>query len=108
MAFCDVMAAFDRVGRKHLFRALEVLGLPPRFVAVVRDMHKNATFKFRDGARWYDVRNRAGCRAGDRAGPDLFLVVMLAIFEYVKWPEGGAPVFASSKHWGGDGGDGEG
>jgi len=104
-AFCDVMAAFDRVGRKHLFRALEVLGLPPRFVAVVRDLHKNATFKFRVGTRWYEVRNRAGCRAGDRAGPDLFLVVMLAIFEYVKWPEGGAPVFVSSKHWGADGGD---
>ena len=103
--FCDIKAAFDRVGRCQLFRCLEVLGFPPRFVAVLRDLHRGATFKFKVGNRWYSVRNRAGVRAGDSAGPDLFLVLMLAIFEYVEWPDGAAPVFVSSRHWQREDGD---
>ena len=105
--FRDIAAAFDRVGRRHLFRALEVLGFPRRMVAVLKDLHKRATFSFKVGERYYTVRNRAGVRTGDRAGPDLFLVVMVAVFAYVRWPEGAVPVYVASPHWRSNGvGDG--
>ena len=47
------------------------------------------------GGKAYVVENNSGVRTGDTAGPDLFLLCMLAVVNYIDWPEGGAPTFKS-------------
>ena len=39
-----------------------------------------------------------GVRTGDCAGPDLFMICILAVTSEMEWPEEGAPIFTDGRH----------
>ena len=97
-AAVDLRAAFDSVSRDALFEIMLKLGFPCHFVNVLRRLHRSGKLEFKMGGKTHSVWNRAGVRTGDTAGPDLFLLCMMAVFERVQWPPGGAPVFVTSQY----------
>ena len=93
VAFVDIVGAFDKISREALFLIMLRLGFPEHFVNVLRRVHDQTNIVFTIGGRKYGVRTKTGVRTGDSAGPDLFLLCILAVTSSMKWPEGGAPLF---------------
>ena len=86
--FIDLVKAFDSVPREALFKILLKFGLPAHFVNIVLRLHHNAVMKFKinDQAEDAEVDSMIGVRQGACEGPVLFLFIMQAAIETMKWP----------------------
>jgi hypothetical protein len=61
-------------------------GLPNYFVDIIIRLHKNATFKLKIGSVDSELESSIGVRQGSSEGPVLFLFIMQAALETMKWP----------------------
>ena len=84
--FIDLVKAFDTVPRDALFAVLRRFGLPDHFVNVVIRLHTNAVVKVKIGDVDSDVDSSIGVRQGSCEGPVLFLFIMQAAMETLRWP----------------------
>ena len=98
VAFLDIVGAFDKISRSALFSILLKFGFPNHFVNILRRAHRGSTVVFTIGGRRYGVRMETGVRTGDCAGPDLFMICILAVTSEMEWPEEGAPIFTDGRH----------
>lgn len=98
VALVDIRTAFDSASRAAIWLIMEKLGVPQHFIDVARRLYQGMTFNWKAGTKAFKVDSQEGTGAGERAGPCLFLVCMLAIMELVDWPENGVPVFVTSKY----------
>lgn len=83
-AAVDIAVAFDSISREALWAIMLRFGFPPHFVNVLRRLHDGAHLNFRVGRQRRRVANTRGVRTGDSAGPQLFLLGMVAIFERLR------------------------
>jgi len=65
---------------------LRRFGLPDHFVNVVIRLHTNAVVKVKIGDVDSDVDSSIGVRQGSCEGPVLFLFIMQAAMETLRWP----------------------
>ena len=86
--FVDLVKAFDSVPRAALFAVLRRFGLPDHFINLVIRLHKDAKVKVKIGNIDYIIDSSIGVRQGSCEGPVLFLFIMQAAMETLKWPEG--------------------
>ena len=85
--FIDLLVkAFDSVPREALFAVLRRFGLPDHFVNIVIRLHKHARIKVKVGNVESELESSIGVRQGSCEGPVLFLFVMQAAMETMKWP----------------------
>ena len=88
VAFIDLIKAFDSVPRAALWKVLLKFGFPRHFVRILMRLHTDAVMKFKinDQAEDADVASMIGVRQGSNSGPVLFLFIMQAAMETMKWP----------------------
>jgi hypothetical protein len=84
--FIDLVKAFDSVSREALFAVLRRFGLPDHFVNVVIRLHEKAKIKVKVGEVECELESSIGVRQGSCEGPVLFLFIMQAAMETMKWP----------------------
>ena len=84
--FIDLVKAFDSVSREALFAVLRRFGLPDHFVNVVIRLHEKAKIKVKVGEVESELESSIGVRQGSCEGPVLFLFIMQAAMETMKWP----------------------
>ncbi len=84
--FIDLVKAFDSVSREALFAVLRRFGLPDHFVNVVIRLHEKAKIKVKIGEVVSELESTIGVRQGSCEGPVLFLFIMQAAIETMKWP----------------------
>ena len=84
--FIDLVKAFDTVPREALFAVLRRFGIPDHFVNVLIRLHEKAVIKVKIGNVEGKVGSSIGVRQGSCEGPVLFLFIMQAAMETVKWP----------------------
>jgi hypothetical protein len=84
--FVYLMKAFDTVPRDALFAVLRRYGLPNNFVNIIIRLHKNAKIKVKIGSVDSEIESSIGVRQGSCEGPVLFLFIMKAALETMKWP----------------------
>ena len=84
--FIDLVKAFDSVPREALFAVLRRFGLPDHFVNVAIRLHENAKIKVKVGDVESELDSSIGVRQGSCEGPVLFLFIMQAAMETMKWP----------------------
>lgn len=80
MVFFDFKKAFDMVSREMLWRVLEILGCPPKFVKIVKDFHENMMGRVSISGSVSDpfvIGN--GVKQGDPAAPTFFTLFLTAI-----------------------------
>jgi hypothetical protein len=78
--------AFDIVPRDALFAVLRCYGLRSHFVNIIVRLHKNAKIKEKIGSVDSEIESSIGVRQGSCEGPILFLFIMQAALETMKWP----------------------
>ena len=81
----DLVKAFDFVPREALFAVLRRFGLPD-FVNIVIRLNENARIKVKVGDVESELESSIGVRQGSCEGPVLFLFIMQAAMETMKWP----------------------
>ena len=84
--FKDLVKAFDSVSREALCAVLRRFGLPDHFVNVVIRLHEKAKIKVKVGEVESEMESSIGVRQGSCEGPVLFLFIMQAAMETMKWP----------------------
>lgn len=84
--FIDLVKAFDSVPREALFAVLRRFGLPDHFVNIVIRLHEHARIKVKVGNVESELDSSIGVRQGSCEGPVLFLFIMQAAMETMKWP----------------------
>ena len=81
MAFIDLSKAFDTVNRELLWRLLEKLGIPPTFLAILRDFHDGMTARVQAGGALSDpFEVNMGVKQGCVLAPVLFNIFLLAVY----------------------------
>jgi len=88
MVFIDLVKAFDSVPREILFTVLRRFGLPDHFVNIVIRLHTNSKLVMKIGEEEAEIGCNVGVRQGSCEGPILFLFVMQALVETIRWPKG--------------------
>lgn len=85
MAFIDLTKAFDTVDRKSLWKVLEKIGCPPKFVAIVQLLHDemNASVLV-DGQQSDPFKVQTGVKQGCVIAPTLFSIYLYAVLHLVK------------------------
>ena len=84
--FIDLVKAFDSVSHEALFAVLRRFGLPDHFVNVVIRLHEKAKIEVKVGEVESELESSIGVRQGSCEGPVLFLFIMQAAMETMKWP----------------------
>ena len=84
--FIDLVKAFDFVPREALFAVLRRFGLPDHFVTIVVRLHQNAIIKVKVGDVESELESSIGVRQGSCEGSVLFLFIVQAAMETMKWP----------------------
>ena len=69
-----------------MFAVLRRFGLPDHFVNIVIRLHENARIKVKVGDVESELESSIGVRQGSCEGPVLFLFIMQAAMETMKWP----------------------
>ena len=78
--FFDFKKAFDTVSRDMLWKVLEILGCPRKFVNIVKDLHINMRAKVSvSGSISDDFEVKNGVKQGDPAAPTYFTLFLTAI-----------------------------
>lgn len=77
MAWLDLANAFPSVPHAHLFGVLDVMGMPPELLTVIRDLYTNATTRVMTAAGLSDpIPIRAGVKQGCPLSPIIFNIGM--------------------------------
>jgi hypothetical protein len=84
--FIDLVKAFNTVPRDALFAVLRRYGLPNNFLNIIIRLHKNAKTKVKIGSVNSEIKSSIGVQQGSCEGPVLFLFIMQAALETMKWP----------------------
>ena len=85
IAFVDLTKAFDSVSRKGLWKILEKLGCPPKFLAMVIQLHKDQQGQMRHSnilSRPFEITN--GVKQGCVLVPALFTLFFSMMLQHVK------------------------
>ena len=78
--FFEFEKAFDTVSRDMLWKVLEILGCPRKFVNIVKDLHINMKAKVSvSGSISDDFEVKNGVKQGDPAAPTYFTLFLTAI-----------------------------
>lgn len=86
LTFIDLRKAYDSVSRPALWRALEVLGVPPQLVRLIASFHDNMSAKVRvNDGHTAQIPVNNGLRQGCSMAPVLFNLFFALVFE--KWRE---------------------
>jgi hypothetical protein len=85
--FVDLVKAFDTVPRDTLFAALRRNGLPNHFLNIIIRLQKNAKIKVKIGSVDSEIESSIWVRPGSCEGPVVFLFIMQAALETMKWLE---------------------
>ena len=94
VVFIDLVKAFDSVDREAMCDILGRYGAPPKLVGVVRGMHRQTRMKMFSGEEEFEFESKIGVLQGAAASPVIFLFVIAAWFETMKWPT--APILVRS------------
>jgi hypothetical protein len=70
-----------------LFAVLRRYKLPNLFFNIIIQLHKNAKIKVKIDSADSEIESSIGVRQGSCEGPVLFLFIMQAALETIKWPE---------------------
>ena len=81
MAFVDLSKAYDSVAREGLWQLLERLGVPPKMLAAVRQLHEGAQAVVEVEGRFSEAFElRTGVKQGSGLSPLLFNIYAAAVF----------------------------
>ena len=76
-AYVDLKAAFDSLDREALWLLLQGIGVPPKYINIIRDMYTGTTCRIRaEGAESDPFPTTSGVRQGCVAAPNLFNVAV--------------------------------
>ena len=90
---CDLKRAFDRVDRPQTWAILRRYGAPDEMVDRIEEMYRDNVVKLRvDHADDVFANSSVGVKQGDCLSPILFLFVMAAAMETMKWPSSIEPI----------------
>ena len=85
MIFVDLTKAFDTVHRLLLWEILQRFGCPPKFLAVLRDLHDGATARvLGNGAKSDAFDVCSGVRQGCVVAPVIFNLFVAAVTTVAK------------------------
>lgn len=77
LLFVDFEKAFDRVDRKVIWRILNINGIPPKLINIIKSMYSNSTCKvLHRGRTSNSIPVRSGVRQGCVLSPLLFLLTI--------------------------------
>ena len=94
--FIDLVKAFDTVNRDLCFKILRKYGFPNHFINIIIRLHQGASINSEFGDTKIQVPSTIGVRQGSCEGPSLFLFMIQAAVETMKWPVP-KPEFRTSK-----------
>lgn len=84
LVFIDLRKAYDSVSREALWRALEVLGVPPSLIKTIASFHSDMSAKVRvGGSHTNKISVNNGLRQGCSMAPVLFNLLFSLVVE--KW-----------------------
>jgi hypothetical protein len=84
--FVDLVKASDTVTRDALFAVLRRYGLPNQFLNIIIRLHKKVKIKVKNGSVDSEIESSIEVRQGSCEGPVLFLFIIQAGLETMKWP----------------------
>ena len=85
LCFIDLIKAYDTVHRETLWKILRRIGIPPKLVELIRQMHEGAQAKVRiDGELSEPFMLKNGLKQGSVLSPLLFNIYMGAIMANVE------------------------
>ena len=85
IAMLDIKSAFDTVDHTCLFRILQGLGIPLDAIAVIKDLHMQATTSILTGqCQTQPIRLCRGTIQGDTLSPLLFILYMEPLLRWLQ------------------------
>ena len=81
MVLLDWAKAFDKINRKALFKAMDKMNIPIKYINIVKSIYTKTTFNIKmEGhtSSWYE--QETGIRQGCPLSPYLFLIIMTTLF----------------------------
>ena len=86
MVFFDLKKAYDYVPREILYKMLEKIGIPPKLLGMIINLHDGSYAKFKnsEGEVYYEeIELLSGLKQGCGGAPLFFLIFFAAIFQVV-------------------------
>ena len=88
-AFIDFKKAFDSVEHSVIWTALEVFGVPPSYITLLKNIYDNSTASIITEKTGRKFNIRRGVKQGDPISPILFTTVLEMIFSKLDWDRKG-------------------
>lgn len=85
LLFIDYRRAFDSISHKHLFEALQDMGVHIKYLRIIYNLYKESTAKIHLDRSGPSFSIQRGVRQGDPASPYLFACALESIFKGLQW-----------------------